>query len=261
MSIAGQVRWNKVWIIGASTGIGRELALAIAPQSNRVWISARNEAKLMEVAKLAGNLSVTPLDITQPPQLAEASYKIQHSDNNAQAIDLVVISSAIGLMSKLPKFDPELYRQSIETNYMGTVYAISAVLPSMVARGQGHIALIASVAGYRGLPDGAPYAPTKAALINLAECMRPSLRRIGIAVSVINPGFVETPMTAQNKFPMPFLMQPDEAARRIVRGLDKKQYEIAFPRRMAYFLKLLRILPNSLFFLLADRLMLGKKKR
>lgn len=260
MKSDGQKRWDKVWIIGASTGIGRELAMAIAPKCNHVWISARNEAKLIDVAKQKSNLSVIPLDITQPQQLSEAFAKIQQSDSNAQAIDLVVISSAIGLMSKLPKFDPELYRQSIETNYMGTVYAISAVLPAMVARGQGHIALIASVAGYRGLPDGAPYAPTKAALINLAECMRPSLRRLGITVSVINPGFVETPMTAQNRFPMPFLMQPDEAARRIVRGLDRKQYEIAFPKRMAYFLKLMRILPNAVFFALADRLMLGKKK-
>jgi short-subunit dehydrogenase len=162
-------------------------------------------------------------------------------------------------MSKLPKLDLELYRQSMETNYMGTVNAISAVLPAMVAQGKGHIALIASVAGYRGLPNGAPYAPTKAALINLAECIRPSLLRLGITVSVINPGFVETPMTAQNKFKMPFLLQADEAARRIIRGLERRKYEIAFPAPIVILLKFLRLLPNSLFFLIAERMMPGRK--
>mgnify|MGYP001220205952 CR=1 FL=1 len=257
----GDKHWNKVWIIGASTGIGRELALAIAPKSTGVWISARNEIKLQEVASSVPNMFVIPLDITQSQQLVDAAQEIEQSEPSDSAIDLVVISSAVGLMSKLPRIDLEQYRQSIETNYMGTVNAISAVLPAMVACGRGHIALIASVAGYRGLPNGAPYAPTKAALISLAECSRPSLQRLGITVSVINPGFVETPMTAQNKFPMPFLMKSNEAARRIIRGLEKRQYEIAFPKRMVYLLKLLRFLPNNAFFLLADRWMLGKKQR
>jgi len=256
----GKLRWDKVWIIGASTGIGRDVALKIAPKCNHVWISSRNAAKLHEVASLASNITVLPLDINQPQQLIDAARQIEQGDSDSNAIDLVVISSAVGLMSKLPKLDLELYRQSMDTNYMGTVNAISAVLPAMVARGKGHIAIIASVAGYRGLPNGAPYAPTKAALINLAECIQPSLRRLGITVSVINPGFVETPMTAQNKFHMPFLMQSEEAARRIIQGLDRRKYEIAFPSPIVYLLKLFRILPNRLFFLLAERLMPDKKK-
>lgn len=255
-----KLRWDKVWIIGASTGIGREVAHQIASKSNHVWVSARNVAKLDEVVTLASNISSIPLDINQPQQLVEAAEKIQASDSAGSALDLVVISSAVGLMSKLPKLDLELYRQSMETNYMGTVNAISAVLPAMVAQGKGHIALIASVAGYRGLPNGAPYAPTKAALINLAECIRPSLLRLGITVSVINPGFVETPMTAQNKFKMPFLLQADEAARRIIRGLERRKYEIAFPAPIVILLKFLRLLPNSLFFLIAERMMPDRKK-
>ncbi len=260
MQSSSNQRWNKVWIIGASTGIGRELALAIAPKCNRVWVSARSADKLDEVAQLLPNISAIPLEINDPQQVSEVANQIEQSGPGSSPIDLVVISSAIGLMSRLPKFDPELYRRSMETNYLGTVNAIAAVLPAMVKARRGHIAMIASVAGYRGLPNGAPYAPTKAALINLAECIRPSLKRLGINVSIINPGFVETPMTEQNKFSMPFLMKPQEAARRIVRGLEQRRYEIAFPRRMVYLLKFFRILPNNLFFLLADRLMLGKKK-
>ncbi|MBX3421732.1 MAG: SDR family NAD(P)-dependent oxidoreductase [Pirellulaceae bacterium] len=256
MTASYKQRWNKVWILGASTGIGRELALAIAPQAAEVWISARNHEKLNEVAALAKNIRVEPLDITDEVAVAESASRIAEGG----ALDLVVISSAVGLMSRLPKFDVPMYRQSMEVNYLGTVYAIAAVLPAMVQQGRGHIAMIASVAGYRGLPNGAPYAPTKAALINLAECIYPNLKRLGITVSVINPGFVETPMTSKNKFPMPFLMKPEEAARRIVRGLERRRYEIAFPTRMVYLLKLVRLLPNAVFFWLADRLMVGKDR-
>jgi short-subunit dehydrogenase len=172
----------------------------------------------------------------------------------------VVISSAVGLMARLPKFDTAQYRQSIEVNYLGTVYAIAAVLPAMVQHATGHIAMIASVAGYRGLPNGAPYAPTKAALINLAECIQPQLRQMGVKVSVINPGFVDTPMTQQNKFAMPLLMKSDVAARRIIRQLERGSFEIAFPRRMAYFLKFVRLLPYGLYFWIVRRMMLGPSR-
>jgi short-subunit dehydrogenase len=260
--VSGNQRlWNKVWIVGASSGIGRELALAVAPKCQRLWVSARRQQELEALAESFENVSVLPMDITDPQQVSQAAKTIEQAEGGPAAIDLVVISSAVGLMSRIPKFDPELYRKSMDTNYMGTVHVIAAVLPEMVNSHSGHLALIASVAGYRGLPNGAPYAPTKAALINLAECITPQLRRLGVTVSVINPGFVETPMTASNKFPMPFLMKPDRAAQRILRGLERKSTEIAFPRRMAWFLKFLRMLPNGLFFWLSDRLMLGKKPK
>ncbi len=253
METTKKTRWNKVWIIGASTGIGRDLAVAIAPQCDQVWISARSADKLAEVCSLAENIRSMPLDITDEHRLSAAAAEI----GAGSAIDLVVISSAVGLMSRLPKFDTAAYRQSIEVNYLGTVYAIAAVLPAMVQAGRGHIAMIASVAGYRGLPGGAPYAPTKAALINLAECIHPQLKQLGVTVSVINPGFVETPMTQQNKFPMPFLMKSDQAAKRIIAGLDSGRFEIAFPRRMSWLLKSLRLLPYRPFFWLAAKLAPG----
>jgi short-subunit dehydrogenase len=261
MQLDRERRWNTVWVVGASSGIGRELALAMAPKCRKLWVSARREPELLELTGRYENISVLPMDITNQDQVAEAAKKIEQEIGGDSAIDLVVISSAVGLMSKIPKFDPQMYRLSMEINYMGTVNVMAAVLPAMVAAQSGHIAMISSVAGYRGLPNGAPYAPTKAALINLAECIYPQLKRLGVTLSVINPGFVETPMTENNKFPMPFLMKPDQAARRIVKGLEKKRYEIAFPLRMAWLLKLIRILPNAVFFWLADKLMLGKKRR
>ena len=183
-STSSAARWNKAWIVGASTGIGRELALAIAPKCGQLWVSARSQDKLQELADQSANIRVAPVDIADQTAVSQAAQQVLSDD---QPIDLVVISSAVGLMSRLPKFDPELYRKSMDVNYLGTVYTIAAVLPSMVEHAGGHIALIASVAGYRGLPNGAPYAPTKAALINLAECLRPQLLQLGISVSVINP--------------------------------------------------------------------------
>ncbi len=261
MSNSSRHRWNKVWIIGASTGIGKELARAIAPKCQQVWISARDATKLREVANHADNIQVLPLDINDRRQVADAGRAIEQDGPQPAAIDLVVVSSAIGISLNLPKFDAELYRQSMETNYMGTVNVIAEVLPSMVEAKHGHIAMIGSIAGYRGMPGSAPYAPTKAALINLAESLYPSLRQLGITVSIINPGFIATPMTEKNKFKMPFLMQADEAAGRIVRGLDRRKYEIAFPWPMVYLLKSFRLLPNRLFFFLAARLSPRMTKR
>ncbi len=113
----------------------------------------------------------------------------------------------------------------------------------MMARGAGHLSWIASVAGYVGLPKAAAYGPTKAALINLGECLYPEMRRKGVKVSVVNPGFVETPLTAQNDFEMPFLMKADEAARRTIAGLASGRFEVAYPRRFAAILKAARLLP------------------
>jgi short-subunit dehydrogenase len=133
-------------------------------------------------------------------------------------------------------------------NYQGIVNGIEAVLPAMLERGQGHIALVSSIAGYRGLPRALGYGPSKAALINLAEGMRNDLAARGIAISVINPGYVSTPMTAGNKFPMPFIVPVEAAARKIIRGLEKRKFEIAFPWQLVALAKLGRLLPNALFF-------------
>jgi short-subunit dehydrogenase len=145
-----------------------------------------------------------------------------------------------------------------ETNFLGVINVLSAVLPVFRKRSSGHVSWIASVAGYRGLPKAAAYGPTKAALINLAESLRPELEAEGVTVSVINPGFVKTPLTAQNDFPMPFLMEPDEAARLTIAGLASRRFEIAYPRPFVAILKFARLLPYRIYFALIRRSILKR---
>ena len=136
---------------------------------------------------------------------------------------------------------------------MGAVNGLAAVLPRFIARRAGHVAVVSSVAGYRGLPSASAYGPTKAALINLCESLKPDLDRFGVKISVVNPGFVRTPLTDRNPFPMPFLMEVDDAAARLAAGLDTGKFEITFPRRFTYLVKLARILPYGLYFRLVKR--------
>jgi short-subunit dehydrogenase len=145
------------------------------------------------------------------------------------------------------------------TNYMGVVNCLAALGPRMIARRSGHLSWIASVAGYMGLPKAAAYGPTKAALINLAESLYPEMREKGVLVSVINPGFVETPLTQQNDFEMPFLMKPEDAARRTIEGLAAGRFEVAYPCRFVAILKSVRLLPYPLFFKLMARAVLKSR--
>ena len=141
-----------------------------------------------------------------------------------------------------------------EVNTVGALYVLDAVLPSMVNRHQGHLSLISSVAGYRGLPLGLAYGPTKAALINLAETLYLDLHAQGLGVSLINPGFVDTPLTAQNEFPMPAIITAEEAAKAIVQGWTRGEFEIHFPKRFTWVMKLLRLLPTRWYFAAIRRL-------
>ncbi|HNB29106.1 MAG TPA: SDR family NAD(P)-dependent oxidoreductase, partial [Alphaproteobacteria bacterium] len=152
------------------------------------------------------------------------------------------------------QFSAATLRALMEINLFGVAHGLEALLPRMIARGRGRVALVASLAGYSGLPSAAAYGASKAALINLAEAMRPELRANGVVLQVINPGFVRTPLTAKNDFPMPFLIDAADAAEAIRRGLMSDRFEIAFPWLFARLMKLLRALPYRLFFLLTQRL-------
>jgi short-subunit dehydrogenase len=149
--------------------------------------------------------------------------------------------------------DLDEMRRHWEINYQGALNVLHCVLPAMRARGSGHISLVASVAGYRGLPNSLAYGPTKAAMINLAENLYLDLQADGIAVSVVNPGFVQTPLTAKNSFAMPALISPEQAADAMVRGWASGQFEIHFPRRFTNVMKLLRILPQRWYFYLVKK--------
>ena len=151
----------------------------------------------------------------------------------------------------------ETFRHLVETNLMGTVNGLAQIIPRLIERKRGHIAVVASLAGYRGLPTAAAYGATKAGLINMCEALKPELERYGVRLTLINPGFVETPLTDRNEFPMPYLMPVEKAADRIMRGLRRDDFEVTFPWRFATVMKLLRLLPDRLFFLLTRR-MIGK---
>lgn len=249
--------WKTVWITGASSGIGLALARLMDGQVDHVALSARSADKLQNISASATSLVAMPLDVTDAAAVEEAVSRIE-ADHGP--IDLALLNAGVWHPMAVKDLDLGAMRQSVDVNYMGVVNGVAAVLPGMLARGRGHIAIVASVAGYRGLPQSVAYGPTKAALINLAEVLRSELGPKGIDISIVNPGFVDTPMTSVNKFPMPAIISVDTAAKRLLDGLVARRYEIVFPRRLAYAMKLLRLMPNALFFWLSKMMVGGTMK-
>jgi short-subunit dehydrogenase len=237
--------WRTAWITGASSGIGREVAITLARQGVKVAASARSADKLAELARTHPGIAPLPLDVLDLSAMQEAA---RSGAGTLARVEHALFSARIWETMSAHSFSAAKAAHSMAVNYQGIVNGIEAVLPAMLERGQGHIALVSSIAGYRGLPRALGYGPSKAALINLAEGMRNDLAARGIAISVINPGYVSTPMTAGNKFPMPFIVPVEAAARKIIRGLEKRKFEIAFPWQLVALAKLGRLLPNALFF-------------
>lgn len=254
--MTGQNGKRTAWITGASTGIGRALALRLARDGWHVVVSARSADTLAEVAEaaraLAGAVEPLPLDVTEREAVTAAAADIVGRHG---AIDLAIFNAGTHKPVSASALHSDDFRTLMEINFLGAVNGLEAVLPAMRARGKGHIALVASVAGYAGLPTAAAYGASKAALINMAEALKPELDQAGIKLQIVNPGFVRTPLTDRNEFPMPFLMEVDEAAERFARGLESDRFEIVFPRRLAWSLKLLRLLPYRLFFALTRRML------
>jgi len=242
--------WKTAWITGASTGIGRDIALQLAAAGVKVAASARTADKLQA---LGSSVLTIPLDVTDPAACRAAVDRIE---SELGPIDLAVLGAGTYTPVAIDDLDPARFSLMMDTNYMGVVNCLAVLAPRMITRRSGHLSWIASVAGYMGLPKAAAYGPTKAALINLAESLYPEMREKGVLVSVINPGFVETPLTSQNDFKMPFLMKPEEAALRTIQGLAEDRFEIAYPRRFVAILKAVRLLPYSLFFRLMARAVL-----
>ena len=242
--------WKLVWISGASSGIGREVALQMAARGVTVAVSARSAEKLQNMGP---NIKPYPLDVTDA---AAVDKTIAQIERELGPIDLALIGAGAYAPIAMDEFKAELFASIMKVNYLGVVNAIATLIPVMRQRGRGHLAWIASVSGYRGLPKAAAYGPTKAALINLAESLKPELGALGITVSVVNPGFVDTPMTKANDFPMPFLMTPKDAAHRTIEGLAKGKFEVAYPTRFVMILKFARILPYAVYFWLINRAVL-----
>lgn len=232
-----------VWIVGASSGIGRALAHALHGQGARVYLSARNEAALTEFTAQHPGATALPLDVGDAAGVRQATDRIARDG----ALDCVVYCAGYYKAQRATEFDLQEMRRHEQVNYTGALYMLDAVLPLLLSQGSGHISLVSSVAGFRGLPQSLAYGPTKAALINLAETLYMDLHDRGIGVSLINPGFVETPLTAQNEFQMPALITPEKAADEIVRGWRLGQFEIHFPRRFTLWMKTFSLLPFRLY--------------
>lgn len=246
-------RRKVAWITGASSGIGRALSLRLADDGWQVAISARGEAALTEIEALRpGRIHSFPLDVTDIDAVKAVAAVI---GEKLGPIDRAVFCAGTYKRDSITHFDSAAFRTMVDLNIMGTAHCLEAVLPGMIARRRGQIGVVSSVAGYNGLPGGGFYGATKAALINLCEAMYPGLKAKGIDLSIINPGFVATPLTAKNDFPMPFMISPEEAADSIASGLDAKRYEIIFPWKMALAIRFLHRLPQSLRFALTKRML------
>ena len=242
------------WITGAGTGIGRALALALAARGMTVAASARTEADLLSLAAEAGRpgaILPVPLDVTDEAAVAAAIAGIE---DGIGPITLAILNAGTNSEVSAQKFDTAKFTHVIDTNLMGSVYSLAALLPRMRQRRAGRVALVASVAGYRGLPTSGAYSASKAALIALAESLKPELEADGFEVTLINPGFVDTPLTRKNKFPMPFLIDTDEAVQAIMNGLERGRFEIVFPWQMTWLMKLLGSLTYAPFFAITRRL-------
>jgi short-subunit dehydrogenase len=238
-------RARRVWLVGASTGIGAALATLLLGRGARVALSARSADKLEAAAAGRANALALALDVIRPESFTDAHRRIVAAWGG---VDLAVYLAGTYTPTRAWDLTAERARSHVEANLMGAFNMLPVVLPEMLARGAGGVALVSSVAGYRGLPNSLVYGPTKAALINLAEVLYLDLSPKGIGVYLINPGFVETPMTAQNEFRMPALITSQGAAAEIVKGFERGEFEIHFPKRFTGWLKGLRHLPYAAYF-------------
>lgn len=234
MRIAG----SRIWVTGASSGIGAALARELEERGAHVAISARRKDKLDEVA--GGRMHVEPVDVTDRDAMVAAGNSIRAT---LGGIDVVVLNAGTWDQVHVDRWNSDVFRRHFDVNLMGVVHGVEAVLPAMLEARAGLIVGIASVAGYRGLPNSEAYSSTKAAQINLLESMRIDLRRRGVQVQTVCPGFVKTEMTERNSFPMPFIIPAEQAAEAIADGIAKDKAEVVFPLPMMLMMKAARLLP------------------
>ena len=238
-------------IIGGTFGIGYELSKIYLKKSKNLIILGRNNEKLDEISKEFSNSQTNvitkKLDVTSIEQCKQTLTSII---DELGSLDLIIYSSGFYKPNNTFDVDLDLYRKTIEVNFMGLINVMSVILPFLKQQQNGHIAMISSLAGFFGLPNSSGYGPSKAAMMNYSESIYNDCRNNNIDVSIINPGFVKTRLTDQNKFKMPFLMSAEEAAKIIYNGLEKKKYDITFPFMMSLIFKTLRILPKPVFLFL-----------
>jgi len=239
-----------VWVTGASAGIGKAIVEAYVAEGAVVAATARPSERLEELAQAHDNVLAFPADITDADAIRATVAAIEE---RLGPIDRAILNAGTHHPVKAEDFKADDLRALMETNLMGTANCLEALLPVMLPRRGGQIAVVSSVAGYTGLPTSAYYGSSKAALFNLCESLKFDTDKAGVDLRVVAPGFVRTPLTDKNEFPMPFIMEPEDAAKRVVKGLKGRRFEVTFPRRFSYQLKLLRCLPYGLYFPLVAR--------
>mgnify|MGYP001212236552 FL=1 len=244
-----------IWITGASSGIGKALAIKFAEKGWIVAASARRENLLEDLNKFNQNIYSFPLDVTEIENCKLVANKIIEKFGG---IDICVFGTGMHDPKSEKRFNLNKIREIMEVNYFGTMNSINSIYEYFSEKKNGQISIISSVAGYRGLPAAGAYCASKAALTSYAESLNFDMQMKNVKVSLISPGFIKTPMTDQNDFPMPMIKSPEFAANEIFKGLtEKKSFEIHFPKAFTYFLKFLQILPSSIYFKLVSK---GMKK-
>jgi NAD(P)-dependent dehydrogenase (short-subunit alcohol dehydrogenase family) len=238
MNLRGKV----VWVVGASSGIGAATARELLERGATVAISARREAELDEVS--SGRMLVVPVDVTDAKSVAAAADRVRYEHGQ---IDVAILAAGYWTQMDPRSWDTEIFDRHVQVNLVGMSNALAALLPDMLARGNGVVAGISSVAGYRGLAGAEAYGATKAAQINLLESLRVHVAKAGVQVTTICPGFVRTELTAGNDFPMPFIIDAEDAADAICNGLEHDRTEIVFPLPMALLMKAARHVPVGLW--------------
>tara|TARA_Y100000590_G_scaffold352589_1_gene405203 strand:- start:12 stop:767 length:756 start_codon:yes stop_codon:yes gene_type:complete len=242
---------KNIWITGASSGIGKELAIKFANEGWQVAASARRENLLTNLSNQNPNIQSFPLDVKNE---IEAKNIFQKILEKFDTIDVVVFCTGIHDPDSEKKLSSEKIREIMETNFFGTLNCIMAVNNYFRENKKGHISIVSSVAGYRGLPAASGYCASKSALTSLAESLYFDFKRHNVRVSLVSPGFIKTPMTDKNKFPMPLIKSAEFAAEKMFIGLTKKNaFEIHFPFAFTMMMKLLKIMPNWLYFLLVKK--------
>ncbi len=239
---------ERIWIIGASNGIGRELAIQLSQLGAELLLSARNKKELQSLkeeleSKSQGGQShkIYPLDASNYKEIVKSAQEL----NRHGKLDRVIFMAAIYNPGTMRKLDMAYSSKIIDVNIKGALHTIHASLPIFYKQKKGQIVLCGSLAGYIGLPNGQPYSATKAAIINLAESLAAETPKY-INVKLISPGFVQTRLVEKNQFKMPMIIEVSQAARYIIKGLNKRHFEIYFPKRMNFIIKFVRMLPYSI---------------
>ena len=242
---------KKIWVTGASSGIGKAVAEKFAREDWKVAVSARRENILDEMSKNE-NISSFPLDVTNFDKCKSTFNEILKQFGN---VDICFLCSGTYDPKKEQEINTEQNKFVMDVNYFGTVNCVKSVEEYFKKEKKGHISIVSSIASYRGLPNSSGYGPSKAALTNFAESIYFDFKKHNVKVSVVSPGFIKTPLTDKNEFPMPFLRSPEFAADKVYSGLVKSNsFEIDFPKQLTFTLKFLRILPYKIYLFLVDKL-------